>query len=142
VWLRQRIEAHLATDDSLIVLGDLNDGPGLDEYEHLFGRSSVEIIIGEGQDAAAALYDPHARGALLQRFGVVHTSARFYLRDQRRYMQALLDYILISPDLMARRPVWRIWHPFDDPVCWDNKELRDALLMASDHFPVSLDLEL
>ena len=142
VWLRQRIEAHLAADDSLIVLGDLNDGPGLDEYEHLFGRSSVEIIMGEGQDTAAALYDPHARGALLRRFGAVHTSARFYLRDQRRYMQTLLDYILISPDLMARRPAWRIWHPFDDPVCWDNKELREALLVASDHFPVSLDIEL
>ena len=57
-------------------------------------------------------------------------------------MQALLDYILISPDLMARRPAWRIWHPFDDPVYWDNKELREALLVASDHFPVSLDIEL
>ncbi|MFU8778634.1 MAG: endonuclease/exonuclease/phosphatase family protein [Roseovarius sp.] len=142
VWLRQRIEVHLAAAEPLIVLGDLNDGPGLDEYEHLFGRSSVEIIMGEGQEAARTLYDPHAHGALLRRFGTVHTSARFYLRDQRRYIQALLDYILISPELMARRPVWRIWHPFDDPTCWDNRELREALLAASDHFPVSLDIEL
>jgi endonuclease/exonuclease/phosphatase family metal-dependent hydrolase len=142
VWLRQRIEVHLAAQDSLIVLGDLNDGPGLDEYEHLFGRSSVEIIMGEGQDTELTLYDPHASGALTRRIGAVHTTSRFYLRDQKRYMQALLDYILISPDLMARRPVWRIWHPFDDPECWENLDLRDALLAASDHFPVSLDLEL
>ena len=48
VWLRRRIEDHLRAGDPLIVLGDLNDGPGLDEYEHLFGRSSVEIMMGEG----------------------------------------------------------------------------------------------
>ncbi|MGX0975160.1 endonuclease/exonuclease/phosphatase family metal-dependent hydrolase [Roseovarius sp. MBR-51] len=141
VWLRQRIAAHLEVGDALIVLGDLNDGPGLDEYEHLFGRSSLEIITGEGQDTALTLFDPHAHGALTQRIGAIHTTARFYIRDKKRYMQALLDYILISPDLMARRPVWRIWHPFDDPGCWDNRDLREALLAASDHFPVTLDVE-
>jgi endonuclease/exonuclease/phosphatase family metal-dependent hydrolase len=124
-----------------MVMGDLNDGPGLDEYEHLFGRSSVEIIAGEGNDAAQSLYDPHARAALTQRIGAGHSTSRFYLRDQKRYMQALLDYILISPDLMARRPVWRIWHPFDDPECWGKPLMRDALLTASDHFPLTLDIE-
>ena len=142
VWLRQRVEAHLAAGDALMVLGDLNDGPGLDEYEHLFGRSSVEIIAGEGSDAAQSLFDPHARAALTQRIGAGHSTSRFYLRDQKRYMQALLDYVLISPDLMARRPVWRIWHPFDDPDCWGTPLMRDALLTASDHFPLTLDIEL
>ena len=33
----------------VIVLGDLNDGPGLDVYEELFARSSVEIIMGQSQ---------------------------------------------------------------------------------------------
>lgn len=46
IWLRTRIEEHLVAGDPMIVMGDLNDGPGLDEYEHLFGRSSVEIILG------------------------------------------------------------------------------------------------
>lgn len=142
VWLRQRVEAHLASGESLILLGDLNDGPGLDEYEHLFGRSSVEILMGEGKETALTLYDPHARAALTRRIGAMQSTARFYMRDERRYLQALLDYILISPDLMARRPAWRIWHPFDDPICWNTRELREALLTASDHFPVTLDIEL
>ncbi|MCE8469933.1 endonuclease, partial [Rhodovulum sulfidophilum] len=43
IWLRQRIETHLDAGEALIVLGDFNDGPGLDEYEKLFGRSGVEI---------------------------------------------------------------------------------------------------
>ena len=37
IWLRQRIEQHLEDGDDLIVLGDLNDGPGLDDYESSSG---------------------------------------------------------------------------------------------------------
>lgn len=140
IWLRSRIVSHLEQGTSLIVLGDLNDGPGLDEYEHLFGRSSVEIVMGEGNQHC--LYDPHARRALLRRIPAIPTTARFFIKDEGRYLQALLDYIMISEDLRACNPVWRIWHPLDDPACWEVQELRDALVTASDHFPVTLDIDL
>lgn len=138
VWLRRRVEAHLAQKEPVIVLGDLNDGPGLDEYEDLFGRSSVEIVLGQG---AQALYDPHAARALQRRLSMQPTTARFYIKPEKRYLQALLDYIMVSPDLRPAARGWRIWHPFDDPECWRNEPLRDALLTASDHFPVTLDLD-
>ncbi|KNG94095.1 endonuclease/exonuclease/phosphatase family protein [Pseudaestuariivita atlantica] len=140
IWLRARIEEHLADGNSLVVMGDLNDGPGLDQYEHLFGRSSVEIILGD--EGEAGLYDPHARQALVRRLGAQPTTARFYLKDEHRYLQALLDYIMVSPDLRPRARRWQIWHPFDDPNCWETPELRGALLTASDHFPVTLDLDI
>ena len=140
IWLRARIEAHLAQGEPLILLGDLNDGPGLDEYEGLFGRSSVEIVMGDEGDMG--LLDPHARMALKRRLGPVPTSARFFLPKQGRYLQALLDYVMISGDLRARNPRWRIWHPFDDHDCWKVPELREALLTASDHFPVVLDIDI
>jgi endonuclease/exonuclease/phosphatase family metal-dependent hydrolase len=136
IWLRQRIDGHLAQGMPVILLGDLNDGPGLDDYENLFGRSSVEILLGDD------LYDPHARKALERRLGAVPTSARFLLRDENRYLGALLDYVMVSPELMDSEPTWRIWHPFDDAHCWEMEELRNALLTASDHFPVSLDLDI
>jgi endonuclease/exonuclease/phosphatase family metal-dependent hydrolase len=136
IWLRARIDGHLAEGTSVILIGDLNDGPGLDEYENLFGRSSVEILLGD------SLSDPHAQQALSQRFGAVHATARFERPGGDRYLQALLDYIMISQDLMCRSPVWRIWHPFDDAVCWRDAELRQALLTASDHFPVTLDIDI
>lgn len=139
IWLRARIDGLLEDGHPVILLGDLNDGPGLDEYENLFGRSSVEIILGEGR---TALFDPHARQALQRRLGAAPTTARFWIRPEQRYLQALLDYIMVSPDLAAREPVWRIWHPFDDPACWAQPALRDALVTASDHFPVSLDIVL
>ncbi len=140
IWLRGRVEEDLEAGDDLIVLGDFNDGPGLDEYEHLFGRSGVEIVMGE--DGGPCLFDPHARMALTQRVGALPATARFYLVEQKRYLQALLDYVMLSESLMSKRPVWRIWHPFDDPECYRNLALREALLTASDHFPVSVDLDL
>ncbi|MEQ9260395.1 MAG: endonuclease/exonuclease/phosphatase family protein [Roseovarius sp.] len=141
VWLRERVVQHLEAGEPLVLMGDLNDGPGLDEYEHLFGRSSVEIVMGEGADTEHLLYDPHARQAVTRRLGAVNSTARFYIAKERRYLQALLDYIMVSPDLRARAPRWRIWHPFDDPDCWKIPELRMALLTASDHFPVTMDID-
>ncbi len=141
IWLRRRIDEHLARNEPLMVMGDLNDGPGLDEYEHLFGRSSVEIVMGQ-DGPSPELYDPHARRALQQRIGATPTTARFFLGSEGRYLQALLDYVMVSADLRALAPRWRIWHPFDDPVCWKTPELREALVTASDHFPVTVDIGL
>ncbi len=136
VWLARRVETHLAAAEPVILLGDLNDGPGLDEFEHLFGRSSVEILL------QAGLYDPHAVSAFGPRPGSALSTARFARPDEGRFLEALLDYIMISEDLRAKRPEWRIWHPFNDAACWASADLRDALLAASDHFPVTLDIEL
>lgn len=141
-WLRRRIDSHLAMKDSLIVLGDFNDGPGLDEYEKLFGHSGVEIAMGLEAPPDMRLFDPHACMALAQRTGISPTTARFWLAPQKRYFEALLDFIMISPDLATTKPDWRIWHPFNDPGVMAVPELRDALLTASDHFPVTIDLTL
>jgi hypothetical protein len=138
IWLRQRVNQHLARDEDLIVMGDFNDGPGLDEFEKLFGRSSIEIVLGE--ENAAPLYDPHAALVLGRRLGAAPATSRFKQRNGT-YLNALLDYIMVSPKLREMQPNWQIWHPFDHPACYDNLPLREALLVASDHFPVTLDLE-
>lgn len=141
LWLRRRIDDHLAQNRPLIVAGDLNDGPGLDEYEALFGRSGVEIVIGRDAPPDRRLHDPHAARALQSRIAAQPTTARFWIAPEGRWLSALLDYIMVSPDLRARAQSWRIWHPFEDPACWADASLRSALLTASDHFPVSLDLD-
>lgn len=140
LWLRARIDRQLTAGDSLVVMGDFNDGPGLDEYEKLFGCSGVEIVLGQGDQTR--LYDPHAVMALTETNALAPSTARFWLQPKKRYFEALLDFIMVSPDLAAGKPEWRIWHPLDDPGVLAVPELADALLSASDHFPVTIDLAL
>ena len=140
LWLRERVVAHLAAGDDLIVMGDLNDGPGLDEYERLFGRSVVEIVLGQDVEPGLRLTDPHAAMALSRRVGIAPTTARFFIKDQGRYFEALLDFVMVSPGLAARAPVWRIWHPMNDPAISRDPDLHHALMTASDHFPVTIDI--
>lgn len=140
IWLRRRIEEELAAGEDVILLGDLNDGPGLDAFEDLFGRSSVEILL--GSNGSPRMYDPHAEMALRHKLAAQPTTARFHIEREGRYLNALLDYIMVSEKLRSANPRWRIWHPFEDHTCWDVPELRDALLTASDHFPVVLDIDI
>jgi len=140
IWLRRRIEEELAAGEDVILLGDLNDGPGLDAFEDLFGRSSVEILLGSNR--RPRMYDPHAEMALRHKLAAQPTTARFHIEREGRYLNALLDYIMVSEKLRSANPRWRIWYPFEDHTCWDVPELRDALLMASDHFPVVLDIDI
>lgn len=142
IWLRERVLEHLRAKESLIVMGDFNDGPGIDEYEKLFGRSGVEIVLGWDEPHETRLFDPHARVAFGKKLAAMPSTARFYLDDKGAYFSALLDYIMVSPDIRAKAPKWRIWHPFDDPGCYRVPELREALLTASDHFPVTIDVDL
>lgn len=141
VWLRARVAAHLAAGDDLVVMGDFNDGPGLDEYEKLFGHSGVEVVMGVGCDPQMRLFDPHADMALDRRIGLQPTTARFWQVDQERWFEALLDFVMVSPGLLTHHAKWRIWHPLNDPTCLSTPDLREALLTASDHFPVTLDLD-
>lgn len=136
IWLHRRVREHVEAKDHVIVLGDLNDGPGLDEYERLFGKSSVEIVMGD------ELNDPNARSLQKPRQLVLPSTSRFYNPETKRYFRALLDYVMISRGLEDHDPRWRIWHPFEDAECYDDQGLREALLNASDHFPVSLNLDL
>ncbi|MDZ7906291.1 MAG: endonuclease [Cypionkella sp.] len=140
-WIRGRVDEVLAQNTPLIVLGDFNDGPGLDEYEQMFGYSSVEVVMGQTAPDRPQLFDPHAHKSA--RLGdKMPVTSRFYLPDEAGYFEALLDFIMVSPDLAAAAPKWRIWHPLHAPEITARPDLVAALLAASDHFPVSIDINL
>lgn len=139
-WLRARIEEHLTLDEHVIALGDFNDGPGLDKYERVYGRSGVEVVMGDPGDPDHLMRNPYARRRLPP-YGARPSTARFYNRAKRGYSNALIDFVMLSAGLaQATAPTWRIWHPFDDKACFEDETLQKALLDASDHFPVSVDL--
>jgi predicted extracellular nuclease len=138
IWLRRRISDRLAAGADMIVLGDFNDGPGLDTYETLFGRSSIEIIAGAGSQDVP-MFDPHITQVVVDEFGDLPYSARFQGRDQAKHLNALIDYIFVSPELTDKAGQWRIWNPYETQF---SPELTQALITASDHFPVTLDIDL
>ena len=139
-WLRARVDEHLDRGEHVIALGDFNDGPGQDKYERAFGRSGVEVVMGDVARPGRLLRNPFIRA---HRPGSTSgpASARFYSRARKGFLNALIDFVMLSPDLAARTtPHWDIWHPFDNQTCFADAELRAALLDASDHFPVTVDL--
>ncbi|MHA1529645.1 MAG: endonuclease/exonuclease/phosphatase family protein, partial [Alphaproteobacteria bacterium] len=140
-WLRARLEEHMAAGEEVIALGDFNDGPGFDALELEAGRSSVELVTGGPDWPETMLANPFA-GQRMDPDGARPSTARFH--DGRGgYLNALIDFIMLSPGLATRtQPVWRIWNPFDDAGCRADESLCRALMDASDHFPVSIDLEL
>lgn len=141
VWLRERVDWHLDRGDRLVVLGDFNDGPELVGTETPFGRSSIEVVMGPHGDPEKRLIEPHAAIRLDPRQGWDLSSARFYIGSLKWYVNTLLDYVMVSPGLAEEAEAsWSIWHPFDNPACFGDTDLREALLAASDHFPVSVDL--
>jgi hypothetical protein len=75
------VESHLLAGNNLIVLGDFNDGLGLDEYEELFGRSGIKTGLGgvEGEP----LFDLHACIVLSELIGAVPAMARFCVGSDR-----------------------------------------------------------
>lgn len=135
-WLRARLDEHMAAGEAVVALGDFNDGPGYDHFEQAAGRSSVELVMGAGKPPAARMVNPFAAG------GTGAATARFQNNNTGHEIDALIDFIMLSPDLAAAAaPSWRIWHPRDDPECAADEGLRAALMDASDHFPVTVDLQ-
>ena len=64
------------------------------------------------------------------RVGLAPTSARFYLAPKKRFFEALLDFVMVTPDLAAKNPDWRIWHPFNEPHVTAIPELRGGSLAS------------
>lgn len=141
-WIRRRVDRHLDNDEHVIVLGDFNDGPGIDRYERLFGRSGVEVAMGDVSKPDRLLRNPYVKARLHPDLGWRPATARFYNREKKGYLNALIDFVMLSPRLASEtKAAWRIWHPFDDAECFKDESLKRALLDGSDHFPVSVDLQ-
>lgn len=139
IWIRRRVDEWLGQGHSVVVLGDINDGPGMDAFELQFAKSAVEIIVGD-LFAPEAILKSHIGKPKWGSYGWKPSSARFKDRLTEDYVNVLIDHILASQDLsVAGQNPHKVWNPFQDD---DAKANKNELLAASDHFPVSLDLDL
>ncbi len=136
--IRQRVQEWLEAGRKVIVMGDINDGPGFDFYESRFGKSAVELIIGDIYDRDTLL-KYHLGKPKFGRSGWEPSTARFTDSFTGDRVNALIDHIIVSDDFTVRgAEAVRIWNPRQLEEADDIKQqLRDA----SDHFPVTFEFE-
>lgn len=138
-WIRRRVDEWLKGNKHVVVMGDFNDGPGMDFYELKYGRSAVEIIMGDIFEPDKILRN-YAGKPKWTSDGWKPASARYKDRMTEDNVDVLIDHIMVSSGLavMGNSP-HKIWNPYEDN---DAKTFRNDLKKASDHFPVTLDLNL
>jgi endonuclease/exonuclease/phosphatase family metal-dependent hydrolase len=140
--LRGRLDQLLDAPNpsAVVVMGDMNDGPGLDPFEMMVGKSFVETVMG-------SVYDPGK---------IFHNSLWWMSGDsqQRKNLwtadfpdpivnhpfdykhRVWLDHILLSPDMLqANNPVRYV----TDSGAIATKD--NASRAASDHFAVHCRIE-
>lgn len=137
-WIRRRVDEWLKENKRVVVMGDLNDGPGMDFYEARYGRSAVEIVMGDLFSPGRILRN-HGGAPKWTARGWSPASARYKDRFTEDYVNVLIDYILVSKDIepVPGDRAHRIWNPGENE---EAKAIRTALRAASDHYPVTLDL--
>lgn len=135
--IRLRVDEWLDAGRAVAVMGDINDGPGFDHYESRFGRSAVELAMGNIFAPDRILRNPVGEPKW-GRYGWEPSTARFEDPFTHDLVNALIDHILVSRHFEPFGPgAGKVWNPyqFDEAA-----PLRGALLEASDHFPVTLDI--
>ena len=136
--IRQRVDDWLKDKRNLIIMGDVNDGPGFDYYESKFGRSAVELIIGDIY-SRQTLLKYHLGRPRFGRYGWEPSTARFRDSYTGDLVNVLIDHIITSPEFIpiGETPT-KIWNPYQLD---EAKPLKSQLHGASDHFPITFDFE-
>ncbi|MEM0910562.1 MAG: endonuclease/exonuclease/phosphatase family protein [Pseudomonadota bacterium] len=134
--IRQRVDEWLADGRKVIVMGDINDGPGFDYYESRFGKSAVELIIGDVY-SRDTLLKYHIGRPVFGNYGWEPSTARFWDSYTDDLVNVLIDHIIVSAEFNGTgdQP-HKIWNPWqlDEAIT-----IKQSLVDASDHFPVTFD---
>lgn len=136
-WVRNRVDEWLSGGKKVIVMGDLNDGPGMDYYEFQFGKSAVEIIMGDIFDPDKVLRSYMGRPKW-GNFGWSPSTTRFYDKITGDPINAIIDHILMSKDVAYVADSYKVLNPYEQKGLPD--DFKNALKKASDHFPVVAEI--
>jgi hypothetical protein len=143
--VRAYLDARLAADVAtpILVLGDLNDGPGLDYFEELYLSHNVtDILVGSAFEPEWLFVHAQHDVAADERYTAVFDD--FVTQESNR--RVLLDHILLAPGLDAgggglRRVPGSGWirHAEYEAEVVNNGANRED--RPSDHRPVTVELQ-
>ena len=137
-WIRRHILELLENEKDVLVLGDFNDGPGMDSFEFEFGKSAIELVMGDIYDAKNILVNAINKPEW-DNYGWKPASTSFKDTITGKYVNVLIDHILFSQKMNNYKISSMVWNPYQYK---DNALLSNivfSLKTASDHFPVSVD---
>ena len=141
--LRNRLDQLLQGPNPLpvVVMGDMNDGPGLDPFEMMVGRSFVETAMGPVYHPNGIFHNALWWMSMDSELKKTLWTADFpdpIVRHPFRYQHRVwIDHILLSPDTL--RPSNTVRYVMDSgKVGPKNKDSREA----SDHFAVYCRIEI
>ena len=136
-WIRNRAEEWIDSGKRVLVMGDVNDGPGFDFYESKFGKSAIEILIGDLFDHKHLLM--HFGGRPKWSIsGWQPSTTRFRDPITRSLVNAQIDHVLVSENIVFTPNSYKIWNPSELD---EAKPLKDELKNASDHYPVTVEVD-
>lgn len=144
--IRERCDQWLDADAerAVIVMGDINDGFGKDYYEQRFSRSAVEILLGDVWYPDKILGSVLAEKPKLGKYGWTPSTSRYTDTLTNHKLNVLIDHILVSQQVKVLDTT--VWNPYLDhkPQTKETQvnAIATELKAASDHFPVSVELEL
>jgi len=136
-WVRNRVEERLKENKNVIVMGDLNDGPGMDYYEFQFGKSAVEIIMGDIFEPEKVLRNYMGKPKW-KNFGWSPSSTRFKDKMTGDPINAIIDHILMSKDVAYVADSHQVLNPYEQKDL--DEDLKESLKKASDHFPIIAEI--
>lgn len=135
--LRQRINELLDEPAAppLIVMGDMNDGPGIDPYEMKLGKSFVETVMGDvfnpGKTLHNTLHHLTQSSSTKKDLWTVDFPDPIVSHSFGYQHRVWIDHILLSPDMLKPNSPIRL-APNSGAIGEKNAAAKDA----SDHFPV------
>lgn len=135
--IRERCDQWLKDDPkrNVLVMGDINDGAGMDYYERRFARSAVEILMGDPWEPELQLKHVLPKPKI-GKYGWTPYSSDFKDTLTEYKVNVLIDHILVSRRTKVSNAF--VWNPLlkENKTNVDIQLVEDELKTAADHYPV------
>jgi endonuclease/exonuclease/phosphatase family metal-dependent hydrolase len=125
----------------MIVMGDINDGAGMDYYERRFARSAVELLMGDPWVPEVQMKHVLPKPKIGSK-GWVPYSSDFRDTLTEFTVNVLIDHIIVSRHLKVSEAY--VWNPHlkENSDHDDIQAVKEQLDEASDHYPVLAILDM
>ncbi|MCA9218365.1 MAG: hypothetical protein KDB27_35090 [Planctomycetales bacterium] len=141
--VRERCDQWLTDEPkrNVVVMGDINDGAGMDYYERRFSRSAVELLMGDPWQPDIQMKHVLPKPKIDSK-GWVPYSSDFRDALTEFKVNVLIDHMLVSRNVKVSDAT--VWNPHlkANSGIAAIQSVKTELDKASDHYPVMATLEM